>query len=81
MNPITAHHRLLMSTAELISEFEATVGCSTNHCSVIERYRRKRERCMLYVASHETTVGLTGNSVVESFRHRGESERLRETRI
>lgn len=36
---------------------------------------------MLYVASHETTVGLTGNSVVESFRHRGESERLRETRI
>ncbi len=36
---------------------------------------------MLYVASHETTVGLIGNSVVASFRHRGESERLRETRI
>ena len=29
MNPITAHHRVLMSTAELISEFEATIGCST----------------------------------------------------
>jgi cytochrome P450 len=36
---------------------------------------------MLCVAGHQTTVGLTGNGILALFGHRGELERLRETRI